>query len=85
MRAPQVTLVAVADEEVRALLRDAREAEEPTGLLEGALERSLEDADPAGVRRVLRVLDRLDPFRGEQQLRERALRLLRRLGEDVDE
>ena len=79
---PPVTLVSVADDEVRALLDEARGMKDPTGLLEGALERALEDADPDGVRRVLRVLDRLAGFASEAKLRERAERLLRRLGEE---
>ncbi len=77
-----VTLVSVADDEVRALLQEARGLPDPTGLLEGALERALEDADPDGVRRVLRVIDRLPHFASEGKLRERAERLLRRLGEE---
>lgn len=79
---PPVTLVSVADDEVRALLKEARELDDPTGLLEGALEGALEEADPDGVRRVLAVLDRLAGFDSEAKLRERAHRLLRRLGEE---
>ena len=77
---PPVTLVSVADDEVRALLREVRACSDPTAVLEAALEGALDDADPSAVRRVLRVLDRLDAFPGEQELRERATRLLRRLG-----
>ncbi|HJL38817.1 MAG TPA: hypothetical protein RMG95_24180, partial [Polyangiaceae bacterium LLY-WYZ-15_(1-7)] len=79
---PPVTLVHVADDELRALLQEAARAEDPAGLLEGALEEALADADAAGLRRVLRVLDRLDGVDGERELRERAQRLLRRLGEE---
>ncbi|MEM9072103.1 MAG: hypothetical protein AAGE52_26590 [Myxococcota bacterium] len=79
---PQVTLVAATDEEVRALLREARSAEEPAGLLDGALERAVVDRDAAGVRRVLRALDRLDPFPGEHLLRTRALQVLKDQGEE---
>ncbi len=82
---PPVTFVSVADDELRALLRDARGTSDPAGILDGALERALEDGDPSSVRRVLRVLDRLDPFPGERILRERAKRLLETLGEPSDE
>jgi len=76
---PPVTLVHVADDEMRALLEDAGATEDPAALLEGALEEALEEADPAGIERVLRVLDRLPPFDDEPAIRERAKRLLARL------
>lgn len=77
-----VTLVSVADDELRALLEAVAESDDPGGLLEGALEEALEDADAAGVRRVLRVLQRVDDFAGAAALAARARRLLDRLDEE---
>lgn len=80
---PQVTLVSVTDDDVRALLEEARVAEDPAALLEGALEEALEAANAEGVRQVLRVLDRLERrLAGEESLRARGQKLLERLGED---
>lgn len=80
---PEVTLVSVADDDVRALLEEARIADDPTALLEGALEEALEAANAEGVRQVLRVLDRLERrLPGEESLRARGEKLLQRLGED---
>lgn len=80
---PQVTLVSVTDDDVRALLEEARVAEDPAALLEGALEEALEAANAEGVRQVLRVLDRLERrLAGEESLRARGEKLLERLGED---
>lgn len=80
--APPVTLVSVADDELRALLEAVAESDEPRALLEGALEEALSDADADGVRRVLRVLQRADDFAGATALAARARRLLERLDED---
>ncbi len=80
--APPVTLVSVADDELRALLEAVAESDEPRALLEGALEEALADADADGVRRVLRVLQRVDDFAGATALAARARRLLERLDED---
>lgn len=79
---PPVTLVSVADDELRALLEAVAEADDPGALLEGALEEALTDADAAGVRRVLRVLQRVDDFAGAAALAARARRLLERLDEE---
>jgi len=79
---PPVTLVSVADDELRALLEAVAESDDPGALLEGALEEALTDADAAGVRRVLRVLQRVDDFAGAAALAARARRLLERLDEE---
>ena len=79
---PPVTLVSVADDELRALLEAVAESDDPGALLEGALEEALTDADAAGVRRVLRVLQRVDDFAGATALATRARRLLERLDEE---
>ncbi len=76
---PQVTVVSVADDEVRALLEQASELSDARGLLEGALEQALEEADVEGVRRVIRVIERLGDFEGSDSLKDRAERLLQRL------
>lgn len=79
---PPVTLVSVADDELRALLEAVAESDDPGALLEGALEEALTDADADGVRRVLRVLQRVDDFAGAAALAARARRLLERLDEE---
>jgi hypothetical protein len=79
---PPVTLVSVADDELRALLEAVADSDDPGALLEGALEEALTDADAAGVRRVLRVLQRVDDFAGAAALAARARRLLERLDEE---
>lgn len=72
---PAVTMVQSADDELRALLAAAKNAEEPWGLLEAALDEAEAVGDAAEVLRVIHVLDRLNPFAGEATLRERAERL----------
>ncbi|MEZ4247995.1 MAG: hypothetical protein R3B99_07130 [Polyangiales bacterium] len=72
-----------ADDELRALLLEAvARSDDPGALLEGALEEALTDADADGVRRVLRVLQRVDDFAGATALAARARRLLERLDEE---
>lgn len=78
---PPVTMVSARDDEVRALLDQAAELSDVRGLLEGALEQALADADADGVRRVLQVVERLGEFEGHEALRDRAERLLERLGD----
>ncbi len=74
--APQVTLVSVADDELRELLSIARECAEPGAFLEGALEGVYQEGDARGVERILAVLDRIEPFDGQEALAAKADKLL---------
>ena len=79
----EVTRIGVADEEMRELLAEARDSEDPGAYLEGALEGAIDDEDDDAMERVLAVLDRLGTFVGRDTLRRRALRWLARHDDDA--
>ena len=82
---PDVTLVGVSDDEVRALLEACEEYSDAGAVMEAALEGAISEGDAHGIRRVLRVLERLGDVRGRRDILTRAESTLATLEDEGEE